>query len=223
MISIIIPTLFKVDRIYQTLAELSECKHVGEIILIDNTTTPKEFSIPKLRYVYEGYNTYVNPAWNKGVELSSFDKICFLSDDVWINWNYLEQISNYITDEVGMLGMGDNFNIVNESLNISTVIPDPIFRNRSLSYACCFFMHKNSYIEIPHDLKIWCGDDWLFYKSKVNCIIEGIRLNGFVSFTADNLELKPIFDPVKYNDMQVMKQLISKGKIENYLLNTYWV
>jgi ribosomal protein S18 len=222
MISIIIPTLFKVDRIYKTLLELSECNKVGEIILIDNTTNAKDFNIPKLKYIYEGSNTYVNPAWNKGAEIASFDKLCFLSDDVWIDWKHLDYISNYITEDMGMVGMGDNFNINEESINITTIIPDPIVRNRSLSYACCFFMHKKSYVTIPNDLKIWCGDDWLFYKSKINSIINGIKCNGYVSFTADNLEYKPIFDPIKYNDMQVMKKLISDGKIDNYLVNTYW-
>lgn len=219
MISFILPTLFKVDRIYQTLEELSKCDEVGEIILIDNTTEFKQFDIPKLKYICEEENTFVNPAWNKGAEIAIYDKVCFLSDDVWFNWNYLIDISKYITEDVGMLGMSsNNFNIDEESINIFPIEPDFINRNRPKSFACCFFMHKKSYIEIPWDLKIWGGDDWLFYKSKLNYIIDGIKCDGFVSFTSDG----PEFSPIKYNDMQVMKKLIIEGKIDNYFIGTYW-
>ena len=79
MISIIIPTLLKVNRLYQTLKELSECDVVGEIIVIDNTDNLIPFELPKLKYICEGRNTYVNSAWNKGVDISSFDKLCIMN------------------------------------------------------------------------------------------------------------------------------------------------
>ncbi len=229
MISFIIPTLFKVSRIHQTLQELSQCDEVGEIILIDNTTNPSRFqlsnlrNLAKIKYICEPENTYVNPAWNKGAQLAKFDKMCFLSDDVWFNWNHLKEISKYITEDNGMIGMSNNnFKTEVESLNMIPIQPDYINRNRQDSFACCFFMHKKSYIEIPNDMKIWAGDDWLFYKSKNNYIVDGIKCDGFVSATSDNLELKPKFDPVKHNDMMVMKRLISEGKMPNYLIGTYW-
>ena len=74
MISVIIPTMFKVDRLFETITELSNCIEVGEIILINNTNNNVSINIPKVRYIYEGKNTYVNPAWNKGVSLAKFNK-----------------------------------------------------------------------------------------------------------------------------------------------------
>ena len=74
----------------------------------------------------------------------------------------------------------------------------------------------------PNEMKIWAGDDWLFYKSRNNYIVDGIKCDGFVSATSDNLELKPKFDPIKHNDMMVMKRLISEEKMPNYLIGTYW-
>src|SRR5574343_47874 len=105
MVSVIIPTLMRISRIYQTLIELSKCSHVGEIILIDNTTNTIPIKLDKLTHICEGINTYVNPAWNKGVKLAKYDKLCILNDDVWFDWDKLGEISEFISEEIGIIGM----------------------------------------------------------------------------------------------------------------------
>lgn len=227
MISVIIPTLFKTDRIYTTLIELSKCNTVGEIILIDNTGLDKGIDISKVRYVLESGNTYVNPAWNKGVSLSKYDKICILNDDIWFDWEYLESISEFIDSKVGLIGMSsDNYNEPIEQFRISKILPNWKTSNghRPIGYGCCFFIHKSNWINIPSDIKIWAGDDFLFYSNNglSNYLIEGIRCDGIMSLTSEDKSLEIEFGPIKNNDMMLIKKQIESGLVENFLTGTIW-
>jgi len=82
MITVIIPTMWMVDRLHSTLTELNACEHVGEIILI------------------------------KGVELAQYEKLLILNDDTWFDWNEIERIEKHIIATNGMLGIGtDSYNL----------------------------------------------------------------------------------------------------------------
>lgn len=218
MISVIIPTLMRVSRIYQTLIELSRCKHVGEIILIDNTINTTPIKLDKLIHICEGKNTYVNPAWNKGVELAKYDKLCILNDDLWFDWNKLGRISDFISDDFGIIGMSPNnySNTVGELKLIPTNF-------RSTGFGCCFFIHRNNWDIIPNDLKLWCGDDWIFYRSNhQNFYLDGLKCDGFISASMDDKSLSSEIDLIKIHDMYLMSNLIKKGEIFNYLQGTIW-
>ena len=218
MISVIIPTIMRVDRIYQTLIELSKCEYVGEIILIDNTKNKTPIKLDKLVHICEGENTYVNPAWNKGVSISKYNKLCILNDDLWFDWNKLGVISTFITKDVGLLGMSNNnYNNPKDSIEL---VPTNF---RSNGFGCCFFLHKDNWDEIPSDLKLWCGDDWLFYRSRhQNFCIDGLKCDGFISASMDDKFLSSEIDLIKINDMYSMSKLIDEGKIFNYLYGTIW-
>lgn len=225
MISIIIPTLWKVDRLYQTLKELEECKYVSEIILIDNTGEKKNIVNSKLIYVLETQNTYVNQSWNKGVNISKESKICILNDDIWFDWNNLNKISSFISNKIGLIGMSsDNYHIQSDSeLKLIEIPPDWKTQkgHRPIGYGCCLFIHKDNWISIPNDMKIWAGDDYIFYYKNdlKNYIIDGLKCYGHMSATSDSSES---FNPIKENDMMAMKEFVKNGIVENYLIGTIW-
>lgn len=226
MISVIIPSLMRIDRLHRTLSELSSCDVVGEIILIDNSENPVDINIDKVLHIKEFKNTFINPAWNKGASIAKFDKLCFMNDDIWFDWKYLKDIDQLITTDVGFLGMSyDNYYTPSESFKLIDPFPDgkTIRGFRPIGFACCFFVHKDNWDYIPDDLKLWCGDDWLFYRSKnPNYLIDGIKCEGFLSATLSDDDLKEVLNPIKENDMEVMISLINKGIIENYLIGTKW-
>jgi hypothetical protein len=69
--------------------------------------------------------------------------------------------------------------------------------NRRPGFGCIWFIHKNSYQIIPNDMKIWYGDDWIYYKSnKPNWAMMNLDIIGKPSQTSDLEE----FDTVKQND-----------------------
>jgi len=225
MITVIIPTLWKINRLYETLTELEKCESVDQIILIDNTGIKKNISNKKLTYVLEKENTYVNPAWNKGISLSRNDKICVLNDDVWFDWKKFKEIEPMISPEIGLIGMSpNNYNTpFDENLSFVKIIADwkTSKGHRPIGYGCCFFIHKKNWKPIPNKIKVWAGDDYLFYyrNNLSNYMIEGLKCNGHISYTCNSLEN---IDEISKNDMLAIKDLIRDGIIENYLIGTIW-
>jgi hypothetical protein len=202
MYSVVALTMWKCDRFQQTLRELSKHPLVGEIILIDNTTNDLKIQLPKLIHILEGKNTYINPAWNKGVSLAKYDKLLILNDDLWFDWNILNIIEPYVNKEIGMIGMAEE----NFSNPLNEFGLEPI-NHRNGGFACAFFIHKNNWIDIPFEMKLWGGDDWLFVKNrnngKQNYKIVGFKLDGEVSGTLENADLIPTLNPIKQRDLEL--------------------
>lgn len=227
MLSVIIPTMFKEERIYLTLEELSKEDCVGEIIVIDNSGESRNHPIiNKVKWHKEFTNIYVNPSWNLGAKLSTFDHLCFLNDDIWFEWKVLNYIDKAISIDKGMIGMSSkNYLPLAEDFNITEIYSE---RNpkgaRPIGYGCCFFIHKKNWIEIPNDIKIWAGDDFIFYykNNLKNWLIQGIEIHGNLSKTVEDENLSIAFKPIMHNDMLLVKQQIKAGNVYNFLENTIW-
>ena len=223
MFSVIIPTLFKSEILYKTLFNLSNCEWVGEIILIDNSKNQKPFGLKKLNHLVQGDNIFVNPAWNLGVKNAKFDKICILNDDIFFDWDRLEEIEKLITSDIGFIGLSkDNYN-VDKDMDLTFTRPNPDGKTqrgqRPEFWGTCIFFHKDNWDPIPENLRVWAGDDWLFYRSKKqNLILNGLKCSGSHSTTIESLSI----DDILRQDMLNMKDYVKKGLLENYLLYTIW-
>jgi glycosyltransferase involved in cell wall biosynthesis len=189
MITVIIPTLGKIKRLSTTLAELSECKYVGEIILIDNTINQTKINLNKLVHVLEGHNTFVSAAWNKGVEMSKYDKLLILNDDTWFDWESIGEIEKHITSLSGMIGISRH----NYSLKADSPIKIEAIPTRPEAFACAFFIHKKSWTQIPKEIRLWYNDDWLFLnnirKGKSNYILRNLAVEGEIGGTISSVTL----------------------------------
>jgi GT2 family glycosyltransferase len=201
MISVIMPTMWKGKSVWRAIREILMQESVGELILIDNSEEDngnKPFArnySEHLIYVEEGKNTYVNPAWNKGVKLAKFDKLLFVNDDVETDWSFINKLEEYITADRGMIGAG--VSCWQGPHNHSGVVP---IGHRTNCYGCVFAMHKDSYVEIPEDLKVHYGDDWLFTKSgKPNYEIRGWKMGGESEQTSGGAE----FNSIKERDKEL--------------------
>jgi hypothetical protein len=161
MFSVIIPTLWHSDYIYTTINRLEHHPLVGEIIIIDNSSEGKEINGDKIKHVYEHTNTYVNPAWNKGVRISKYDNICIANDDLAFNPNLLDFVLPHI--HKGVIGQ----NISNYDKWITEFNPAiEQMEGRDWGWGCLFFVHKSNWVDIPNDLLIACGDDYLLKNVK---------------------------------------------------------
>ena len=206
MYSVVALTMWKCERFKETLAELDKHPLVGEIILIDNSEMDVDsLKLKKLNHIKEEKNTYINPAWNKGVSLAKYNKLLVLNDDLWFDWNILSTLESYVNEEVGMIGMAEeNFDNPSNEFGL-----EPI-NHRNGGFACAFFIHKNNWIDIPFEMKLWGGDDWLFVKNrnngKQNYKILGFKLEGEVSGTLENADLTPTLNPIKQRDLELKQQ-----------------
>lgn len=201
MISVIIPTLWLIDELHTTLKELNDCELVGEIILIDNTPNKSVVKLSKVRHILEGKNTFVNPAWNKGVAMAKYEKLLILNDDTWFDWNLIYEIEKHINNSAGMIGISaENYKLKEPKSNISIEKID----HRPLAFACAFFIHKDNWIPIPETMKIWGGDEWLFRrlkeKSLQNYKLNNLKVDGRISATVNSLRKEEKMRKIMSND-----------------------
>jgi hypothetical protein len=204
MYSIITLTMWKCERFRETLSELNEHPLIGEIILIDNSEIEVEpLNLNKLNHIKEEKNTYINPAWNKGVSLAKYDKLLILNDDVWMDWGILDILSEYITPSIGAIGFAGNAIDLEETTDMMLT---PV-THRYGNFGVAMFIHKASWMPIPEEMKLWGGDDWIFVKNrnsgKPNFKLEGMKLYGEISGTLENADLTPILNPIKENDLKL--------------------
>jgi len=208
MISVVMLTMWKCERVIETLEELSKEKIVDEIILIDNTNNNNKVDIPKVTHILEGKNTYVNPAWNKGVKIARNENILILNDDVWCDWGKYLQVSKHLPSDCGMVGLStESYKLQNES-SISIV---PNLNKRPHGFACSFFVKKNDWVNIIPELLIYGGDDFLWKTMKNNgkrhYSVFGIKISGYVSKTVNEClnsgEINAIID----EDYKIIRRL----------------
>jgi hypothetical protein len=200
--SIIIPTLWKSDRIYKLLDDLQECDSVAEIILIDNSN--EYFSrinkiIPKVRVVATNSNMYVNPSWNLGVLLAKNSNIAILNDDINFNTSVFEFMKDHM--EKGVIGQCcSNYDPIDRGLPYE--IEKPPFRPSG--WGCMLFIKKENYIRIPEDLLIACGDDFLYERVKGGAYnIKNLRVDTKISTTS----LLPQFFQIQEQDIKNYKKI----------------
>lgn len=164
MISIIIPTLWQSDCIYETIRTFKQDKVPGsELIIIDNANS--DFEEEEITILKQPENIFVNPAWNLGVELAKNDIICLLNDDITIN---LKTLFNNIPHfpEYGIIGFDANRNLTQTINNDDDVFELEEAPCRTLGFGCMMIMPKSHYEPIPPELKIYFGDDMLYWLNK---------------------------------------------------------
>jgi len=171
--SVVIPTMWKSNRILSLLTILENSKYTKEIILIDNNPNEKPVlpKLSKLIYYTENKNIFVNPAWNKGFELSKYNLI-LCNDDI--------EIPN-IDDVLYLISYSD-YDFIGISFEESKELKILDIENFPNSGYGSFIYVKN-YIKIPEEYKIYKGDCILFENSKKRGILYNPSLIGERSVT----------------------------------------
>lgn len=199
MITAIMPTMWKGKQVLSVIQGLLSQETIGELIIIDNSDKVDIpyplLQNPRITYLKELKNIYVNPSWNKGAGVAKYEKLLIVNDDVDTDWSFVNHLDEMITEDKGMIGAGVSCWQYNEGWEGSGgVVP---ISHRPNCYGCVFAIHKNSYVPIPHDLLIHYGDDWLFNRSgKQNYEIINWKMSGESEQTSGLKE----FDTVKLVD-----------------------
>ena len=190
--SVIIPTIWKSEFTIPLLQRLSKSEAVGEIILIDNAPN-WDITMDKLIHIKESENTYVNPAWNKGVELAKWNNITIANDDILFDvdeyFHYMEQIS---LKEFGFIGShSDNY----KDGEFDTIHLEKYDNQTNVGgWGCLFSFDKRNWKPIPNELKIWYGDNFIHATNQSILQLRGIKIETLMSTSSDLQEVREIRD-----------------------------
>jgi GT2 family glycosyltransferase len=210
MISFIVPTMWKSkDTLYNMLDSYKEAKIPNaEFILIDNVHGC--YLEPEITILIPKENLYVNKSWNIGVELAKNNIVCLLNDDIEINFqtikNNIEAINNL---DFGIIGFDANRNLKTERNEDADTFEFKEAECRYLGFGCMMFIRKENYIKIDERLRIFFGDDLLYWWNRDKnkrpiYIIDNLKALGLLSVTSANYNAEiqvelPYFDEVIRN------------------------
>ena len=213
-ISILIPTIQKNVQVFYKLLEILKADDaVGEILIINNAL--KEFpdfvGHKKIKIYTPSENMYVNYAWNMGVMLLENEKFLIMNDDILCCENFCSKIlESKILDQetTGLVGLDNAF--INQNSRETTTdisvpeiepdsklgfVPMPNFMGTG-DWGSAYFGKKKNFYNIPTDLRIIFGDNYLLYKNlqngKTNYKITGLRFNHIHSLSSAAPEFSAI-------------------------------
>lgn len=193
--SVIIPTIWKSHYTIPLLNELSKSDYVGEIILIDNQPIEgHEIKIKKVIHIKEKENTYVNPAWNKGVSLAKYDNITISNDDILFDvdeyYHYITQLNPF--KDYGYIGAHSENYELKESDNVR--IEQYSNQNNFGGWGCLFSFHKSNWRDLPNELKIWYGDNLIHAWHNPILQLRGFKMETNMSTSSDDMSVREIRD-----------------------------
>jgi hypothetical protein len=170
------------------LKDLEDCIYVDEIIIIDNASIYEtDRTIGKIRMVSKGENIYVNPAWNLGIKIAKNDLVALVNDDINFDTTIFGVITKDILSEFGIIGQSEfNYKVNNSD--------EPILEKwtgnvRDWGWGCLIMFDKNSWIDIPDDIKIWYGDDYIFKcNPSTKSTLKNFNIETEMSTTSDEKE-----------------------------------
>ena len=233
-ITAIIPTLLKDRGVLDALImSLVSDSAVEEIIVINNSSEDYAFDNSKVRIISEGKNLFVNPSWNLGVREVKTEYVTLVNDDIKIPDSFCSKVLEKFDDKYGILGINseDVVNTRNEKnevvvdinsveLQASGEISFKPVKYRPPNFGIMMFFKKENYSEIPDELKIFFGDDWLLYsahkKGKVNAVICGDKVYHMGSLSSNLFA-----DVGKQENKYYWKFIVPKYKRIFSIVDTY--
>jgi hypothetical protein len=156
--SVVIPTMWFSHRTESLIKDLCDVESVSEVIVIDNNhgAAPDLPGNDKLIVLVQDENIYVNPAWNLGVAKSKEENICLLNDDVSSDWAELFGHMSSIEDDKYCIGVHP-VSYQHKETGVRVVDGSSVGRG----WGCCIFLSKNHWQNIPENIKIYYGDNFL--------------------------------------------------------------
>jgi beta-1,4-mannosyl-glycoprotein beta-1,4-N-acetylglucosaminyltransferase len=196
-IDIVIPTMWYCDSFVPALERYCRCASVDNIFIVDNNhkNRPESdiFHHPKIKLINYRQNIYVNPAWNEGYHRSRADVLCLLNDDVVVEPELFDFISDYDLTDIDIIGSYlkgtvDNFHIDNKYIEETKLLRLNINKSQpiggqSYAFGVCMFIKRSSYKVIPSLYKIWFGDDYLIQRCENIYALKTPLIAGGISKT----------------------------------------
>ena len=239
LFSVIVPTMWRCPDIFQrALKQYVEHELVGEVIIINNdhALTPDwaVLKSDKVKMFTPGQNIFVNPAWNIGVEMSKYDLLNIVNDDIIVDPNIFNKLQSRLTPDSGPHGCisGEaKFNqpqTTDYSIDFIEWRPGDVIHH----FGQCMFMHKATWTPIIDGLNIYFGDDFIFHtnllEQRTPVLIYNIRQETPCAATTKDTSItggfhereQPVYSawaaerPIDYSYLEEKEKVIPKKENE---------
>jgi hypothetical protein len=173
MVSFIIPTIYKSERLISLLRSLDVHSLVSEILLIEDcpyTGMLDGYNFNKLTIVPFQERKFCNGGWNLGVSLSKNHYHALCSDDILFPTSIIDDVIHFykLRPKSGVIGM-DSSQYEKEYKPLVYGFNQKQTWETNQGWGALQFNHKNNPLIIPKDLKHWCGDTYNLHYSKYPC------------------------------------------------------
>lgn len=212
--SIVIPTMWRCSEFLVFLSRLVENEYVDEIIIIDNdgTNRPNHPTLKnkKIKFHDFGKNIYVNPAWNFGVKVARNNKVCIINDDIEFDLSVFEKIDPYYDNTFGVIGWCPGVEEFEQPpITTGQIEVIPWKNHHTYGFGCLMFVDKTRWIDIPQDLKIYFGDNFIFdynlHKGFTNYLITNMKSSSFFAKTTSDLSITSGFLEKEYEAFNMIR------------------
>lgn len=158
--SVVIPTLQRASELRATALQCAQHPLVAEVLIVNNSPEPLDFSHPSIRVLQQDSNIYVNPAWNLAAEEARAEYLAIVNDDLTFEDEALSHAGKILRH--GLFGIvGPDLSTFHDdgSRRISHRLARHDAPTRFFGTFMC--LRRSDYVAIPDTLRIWGGDDWL--------------------------------------------------------------
>lgn len=208
----VIPTMLKSPRLKKLAEDLQNSEYVDEVIIIDNSGNlePSLEPHPKQKYICEGKNTGCNPAWNKGVRLSSNELIVICNDDINFDPIILGALTDNVVESAGVIGMGAGNYDKNFDNSQNPYLEQWFPGVNDHGWGSLMMLKKSMWVDIPENIIVWYGDNFIKEVNSVKkSILRGFKVETEMSTTTDLPELNEIKNQDRINYFNYLRQWIN--------------
>lgn len=171
LFTVVIPTMWRYEPFIKFLTDLLDHELINEVIIINNdkSKTPELPTSDKLRLIDNDRNIYVNPSWNLGVRLSKTENVIITNDDLVFDLRVLKKVNELNDPNFGLacLCPGEPY------------YKQPPFKDGTIDvvkwtgwnlfgFGQLMFIKKSQHVNIPYQLLIYYGDDWILNNAMDN-------------------------------------------------------
>lgn len=209
MYTAVIPTMLKSPRLKKLAEDLQNSEYVSEVIIIDNSGNlePSLEPHPKQKYICEGRNTGCNPAWNKGVRLSSNELIVICNDDINFDPIILGALTDEVVESAGVIGMGEGNYDENFDNSQNPYLEEWFPGVNDHGWGSLMMLKKSMWVDIPENIIVWYGDNFIKEINSVKkSILRGFKVETEMSTTTDLPELDEIKNQDRINYFNYLNQ-----------------
>ena len=205
----VIPTMLKSPRLKKLAEDLQNSEYVDEVIIIDNSGNlePSLDPHPKQKYICEGKNTGCNPAWNKGVRLSSNELIVICNDDINFDPIILGALTDDVVQQAGVIGMGAGNYDENFDNSQNPYLEEWFPGVNDHGWGSLMMLKKSMWVDIPENIIVWYGDNFIKEVNQVKkSILRGFKVETEMSTTTDLPELNEIKNQDRINYFNYLRE-----------------